>query len=88
MQASNIKPISYLKRHTAEVVSSVSHAGPVVITQNGEARAIVVDVKSYERMQNALLLLKMIAQSQESIRRGRWKTHETVAAELRNRLGR
>jgi prevent-host-death family protein len=88
MHAPNIRPISYLRRHTGEVVSSVSRAGPVVITQNGEALAIVVDVKSYERMQNALLLLKMITQSQESIRRGRWKAHETVAAELRKRLSR
>ena len=52
--SSHIKPISYLKSHTAEIVRELSESRePLLITQNGEAKLVVMDVKSYEEGRNA-----------------------------------
>lgn len=68
----DIKSVTYLKTRPAELLDSVSiNRRPVVITQNGEARAVVQDIASYEETRNALLMLKLIAQSELSIRRKR-----------------
>ena len=57
----DIKPISYLKTKTADVIKTVNDTKrTIVITQNGEAKAIVQDIKSYENLQNSLNMLKMI----------------------------
>ena len=64
----NIKPISYLRAKTADVISSVNeNKRAVIITQNGEAKAVVQDIKSYENLQNSLNLLKLIVQSESDI---------------------
>jgi prevent-host-death family protein len=64
----DIKPISYLKAKTADVINSVNDTQrTVIITQNGEAKAVVQDIKSYENMQNSLNLLKLIVQSENDI---------------------
>ena len=67
----NIKPISYLKSKTADVINSVNeHRQPVIVTQNGEAKAVIQDIKSYEETRNAIAMLKMIVQAEEEIERG------------------
>ena len=64
----DIKPISYLKAKTAEVINSVNeYQRTIIITQNGEAKAVVQDIKSYENLQNSLNLLKLIVQSENDI---------------------
>ena len=64
----DIKPISYLKAKTADVINNVNNTQrTVIITQNGEAKAVVQDIKSYENMQNSLHLLKLIVQSENDI---------------------
>lgn len=64
----DIKPISYLKSKTADVINNVNDTQrTVIITQNGEAKAVVQDIKSYENMQNSLNLLKLIVQSENDI---------------------
>ena len=88
MRASDVKPITYMKNHAAELVDTVNKKrGPVVITQNGEPRAVVMDVESYERTQDALVLLKLIAQSEEDLRKGKWLTQSQMEGELKKRLG-
>jgi prevent-host-death family protein len=88
MRASDVKPITYMKTHSAELVASVNKKrSPVVITQNGEPRAVVMDIESYERTQDAYMLLKLIAQSEGDLRKGRWLSQSQMAAELRKRLG-
>ena len=63
-----IKPISYLKTKTADVINSVNeNRQPIIITQNGEAKAIIQDMKSYESLRNSISLLKLIVQSEEDI---------------------
>ncbi|MDD3007940.1 MAG: type II toxin-antitoxin system Phd/YefM family antitoxin [Arcobacter sp.] len=64
----DIKPISYLKSKTADVINSVNeNQRTIIITQNGEAKAVVQDIKSYENLQNSLNLLKLIVQSENDI---------------------
>ena len=66
-----IKPISYLKAHSAELIRELGEgAAPLVITQNGEAKAVLQDVGSYEATQEALALLKLLALGQAEIARG------------------
>jgi len=66
-----IKPISFLKTKTADVINSVNeNRQPIIITQNGEAKAIIQDMKSYESLRNSISLLKLIVQSEEDIQNG------------------
>jgi prevent-host-death family protein len=77
-----------MKTHSAELVADVNkRRSPVVITQNGEPKAVVIDIESYERTQDALMLLKLIAQSEEDLRKGKWLSQSQMEAELRKRLG-
>ena len=60
--SSQIKPISYLKAHAAEIVRKLNeHREPLVITQNGEAKVVIQDIESYEQTQETMALLKILA---------------------------
>ncbi len=75
----DIKPISYLKSKTADVINTVTDTKrTIIITQNGEAKAVVQDIKSYENLQNSLAMLKMIIQSERQIREGKVTEQEEV----------
>lgn len=81
-----IKPISYLKAHAAEVVRNLStQMEPLVITQNGEAKAVIQDIKSYEKTQETMALLKVLALGQRQIEDGKVQPAEDVITKLRNR---
>lgn len=70
--SSQIKPISYLKAHAAEIVRNLSEqAQPLVITQNGEAKAVIQDIASYEQTQDTLALLKILALGNRQIEEGK-----------------
>jgi prevent-host-death family protein len=87
MKASNIKPITYMKTHSTELVRVVNETrSPVVITQNGLPRAVVMDAVSYEQMQDALILLKILSHSDAEYRKGNWKPQEQVEAEFEKRF--
>ena len=80
------KPISYLKSHTAEIISSVEETRtPYVITQNGYAKVIVQDLKSYEETQESLALLKILAQSKNSVEETRPKSVKQTFRDVRKR---
>jgi len=88
MRASDVKPITYMKTHSAELVAAVNKKrSPVVITQNGAPRAVVMDVQSYEKIQDAFILLKMISQSEAAFQKGDWLTQEQMEREVQARLG-
>ena len=75
----DIKPISYLKSKTADVVNTVSeNKRAMIITQNGEAKAVIQDPKSYEDMKNALTIMKLLSFAEEDIRSGNLHTEEDV----------
>jgi len=60
--STQIKPISYVKSHAAELLDKIAEERePVIITQNGEARAVLVDVHSYEESRESLALLQILA---------------------------
>jgi len=83
----SVKPISYLKSHTAEVLRDVSEGQrTMVITQHGEARAVLQDIASYEQTQESLALLKMLAQSSKSIQEGRSKPLKKAFADVRKHV--
>ncbi|SFV49939.1 Prevent host death protein, Phd antitoxin [hydrothermal vent metagenome] len=82
-----IKPISYLKAKTANVINSVNeNKRSVIITQNGEAKAVIQDIKSYENLQNSLALLKLIVQSEEDIRNDRVIPQDKMFEDLEKKL--
>jgi prevent-host-death family protein len=67
-----VKPISYLKSHTADVVRDLNeHQKPLIITQNGEAKIVVQDIQTYEQTQETLALLKILALGNSQIEQGR-----------------
>lgn len=82
-----IKPISFLKSHTAEVVREVNeNREAVIITQNGEARAVVQDMATYEQTKETLALLKLLAQGKQDEAAGRSRPIRRVLADLRAEL--
>ena len=83
----DIKPISYLKAKTASVINDVNeNQRTIIITQNGEAKAIVQDIKSYENLQNSLNLLKLIVQSENDIENNRIIEQEEMFDNLEQKL--
>jgi len=84
--SSRIKPISYLEAHAAEIVGTlVKHEGPLIITQDGEAKVVVQDIESYEQTQEALALLKILALGMRRIEKGEVRPAEEVMRRLRER---
>ena len=83
----DIKPISYLKAKTASVINDVNkNQRTIIITQNGEAKAVVQDIKSYENLQNSLNLLKLIVQSENDIENNRTIEQEEMFDNLEQKL--
>lgn len=82
--SSQIKPISYLKANAAEVLDTLTkRREPLVITQNGEAKAVIQDVASYEETQETLALLKLLALGNQEAAAGKIKPVGDVVARLR-----
>jgi prevent-host-death family protein len=82
--STQIKPISYLKANAAEVLAELTdQRQPMVITQNGEAKAVIQDVASYEQTQETLALLKILALGNQQIAQGRVKPLADVASRIR-----
>jgi prevent-host-death family protein len=82
--STQIKPISYVKAHAAELLDRITEERePIIITQNGEARAVLVDVASYdEMMQETRTLLKILAVADKEIEAGETVSIEEVMTEF------
>jgi prevent-host-death family protein len=84
--SSQIKPISYLKAHAAEIVRNLAEKQePMIITQNGEAKVVIQDIESYEQDQQAMALLKILALGMSQIEKGRISPARDVIKRLRER---
>ena len=84
--SSQIKPISYVKANAAEIVRTLAERPePLIITQNGEAKAVLQDIGSYEQMQETLALLKILALGDRQIAAGEVQPAAEVIARLRER---
>jgi len=85
----DIKPVTYMKTRAAELLRSVHESRrPVVITQSGEPKGVLMDFASYQELRRATLLLRLLAQGEADVRAGRTVAQERVFAELRARLAR
>jgi len=84
--SSHIKPISYLKAHASEVIRELGEQRePFVITQNGEAKVVMQDVKSYEQTQETLALLKVLALGNQQIEGGKVQAATDVLKHIRKK---
>ena len=85
--STQIKPISYLKANAAEVLQELTEQRqPMVITQNGEAKAVLQDVVSYEQTQETLALLKILALGNQQVSQGRVRPLVDVAKRIRSTI--
>ena len=83
----SIKPISYVKAHAADIIRSMAESRtPIIITQNGEATAVLQDIASYEEIQESLALLKILAMGQKDVEEGRVKPVEQAFADIREKI--
>lgn len=86
MRSSNIKPISYFKANAAEVLQDLSeNRQAYVITQNGEAKAVMQDIDTYESTQETLALLKILALGNQEIAEGKTKPIADVVRRMRSK---
>ncbi|MEA3286161.1 MAG: type II toxin-antitoxin system Phd/YefM family antitoxin [Candidatus Marinimicrobia bacterium] len=84
-----IKPISYLKAHASEIIRDVStNHDTMIITLNGEAKAILQDIEVYEQNQESLALLKILAQSSANLGKKKFKPATKAFADIKNKLHR
>lgn len=81
--STQVKPISYLKSHAAEIVKEISESRkPMLITRNGEAKLVVMDVRSYEEHEETLALLKLLAIGNREINEGKYRPAAELFAAL------
>lgn len=70
--STQVKPISWLKANAAEALETLTtQREPYLITQNGEAKAVLMDLASYEQQQETLALLKLLAMGERDVQEGR-----------------
>ena len=83
----DIKSVTYLKARAADLLKQINDTHrPVIITQNGEPKAVLQDPQSFEQMRNAIGLLKLIGQGEEDIKKGKSSSHEEVFGKIEKRL--
>jgi prevent-host-death family protein len=81
--STNVKPISYLKDNAAQIIKELTESRePLLITQNGESKLVVMDVKTYEENIQTLLMLKILAMGQTQIKNGQFRSADKVFAEM------
>jgi prevent-host-death family protein len=87
--SSRIKPISYVKANAAQLIRELAEKRePLVITQNGEATAVMQDVATYEQTQETLALLKVLALGNRQIEAGKVVPASTAIRRVRERKAR
>jgi prevent-host-death family protein len=83
----DIKPISYIKTNAADMINYINdHKNPIIVTQHGEARGVLLDVESYQNMVNALSIMKLLQVSEKAIQDGKIYDNEEVFSSLREKL--
>jgi len=82
-----VKPMSYLKTDASKILSELEQTHqPVIVTQNGEAKAVLQDIASYEATQDSIALLKILAMSSKSKKEGKRKPIKTAFADIRKSI--
>jgi prevent-host-death family protein len=83
-----VKPISYVKAHAADIIRDIAANQTIIITQNGEAKAVLQDIAEYERTQESLALLKILALGRKDSESGRVKPLDAAFAGVRDKISR
>ncbi len=77
--ANDIKPVTYLKSRAADVLKYINETHrPMIITQNGEAKAVIQDPQSYEEMKNALAMMRLLTLAEKDIKAGKVYSEDEV----------
>ena len=85
--SSDIRPVTYLKSRAADLLKQINDTHrPVIITQNGEPRAVIQDPQSFEDMRNAIGILKLISMGEEDIKDGNILEQETVFKNIEEKM--
>jgi len=85
--STSVKPISYLKAHASRLIRDLSgQQGTLIVTHNGQAKAVLQDIHTYEQTQETLALLKILTRSQQNVRRGKLKSLDSTFASLEQRI--
>ncbi len=80
----DIKPISYIKTHAADMLKRVNDThNPIIITQNGEAKAVLLDTNSYQEMINSIGILKLISQSENDLTNEEYIENDNLFDEIK-----
>ena len=83
----DLKPVSFFKNNMAEVLRKLNeNQGTMIITQNGEAKAAIMDITAYEELQETLAMLEMVAQGNKSLAEGRYRSADQVLKEFDERI--
>ncbi len=83
----DVKPVSYFKNNMAEVLRRLNeNQGTMIITQNGEAKAAILDIQAYEDLQETLAMLEMVAQGNKSMAEGKYRPADQVLKEFEDRI--
>ena len=84
---SDIKSVSYLKSRAADILKQINDTRrPVIITQNGEPRAVLLDPESFENMRNAIGILKLLSQGEEDVKNGKCRPQDEVFAAIESKI--
>jgi prevent-host-death family protein len=85
----DVKPISYIKTNAADMMDYINeHKNPIIVTQHGEARGVLMDIESYQGMINAFSIMKLLQISEKAIQDGKVYGNEEVFSEIRKKVGR
>ena len=83
----SIKPVSYVKVNIAKIIRQLNEGQePMIVTQNGEAKAVFIDIKQYEQIQETLAILQLVAQGDKSLAKGEYRPAKEVFRELKDRI--
>ena len=83
----NVKPISYIKTNAAQMMKYVNERkNPVIITQNGEAKAVLIDIETYQDTEDAFALMNIIKIAEKDIKNGNVKKADDVFKGIRERI--
>lgn len=85
--AKDIRPISYVKSHTAEMIKQVAqNRNPIVITQNGEAKAVLLDIDVYQDLVDSIHLMKIISIGENDFRNGKYISNDDLDKKIQDIL--
>ncbi len=83
----DIRPISYIKTNAADMLKRVNETrNPIIITQNGEAKAVLLDTESYQSMINSMGILKVLSQSENDIEKENLQDQDNMFLELDKKM--